>query len=440
MLRIPRHLLLWLVCLSTAAAAQTQERRPIGQEQKRQAVVELAKLMRQRYAIAEAAEKGARAIEEKLARGGYDSVNDAKEFGELVEADLRAVTKDQHLRFGVPDPQRHVPATTTDDPAAQRAAWLADMRRGNYGLMKAEILPGNVGYLRVRRFEPPELTGDTLVGVMGFLANVDAIIVDVRSCHGGSAHTMPFFCAYFLDKPTSLYDMEFRGDDFTERFWTQAYVPGKRIANVPMYILTSGYTFSGAEGFAYRFQVLKRAKVVGEVTMGGANAGGILDVPPFFTVWMPMGRPVDRDTGTNWEGTGVKPDIDAAARDALAVAHIDALRALDARAPDERERERLRWAIQRAKAGLHPIAVAASELERFAGMYGRVRVWVEGGQLRFQPEVNRPYLLTPVTPLVFATEAEDRVRGEFQPGADGRIKKLLYTDEDGNTETFARSD
>ncbi len=426
----------WLV---TAATAHAQDGMPVTPEQKREAVTVLAKLLRERYAIAGTAEAAARSIEEKLAQGAYDSVSDAKSFGERIDSDLRAATKDKHLKFGVPDRPAGAAPGKAADPAAGQAARLAGMRRGNFGLLGAEILPGNVGYLNVRRFEPPEVAGDTLVGVMGFLANVDAIIVDVRNCHGGSVYMMPLFGAYFLKQPASLFDMVFRESGFTERFWTQAYVPGRRIADVPMYILTSGYTFSGAEGFAYRFQVMKRAKIVGEVTGGGANAGGILDVPPFFTVWMPMGRPVDRDTGTNWEGTGVRPDIAASARDALAAAHLDALRSLEAKATDADDRARLGWAIERAQARLRPATLAPSDLERFAGTFGTAKVWVEGGQLRVERDVNRPFLLEPVTPLVFSTEAEDRVRVEFVPGPGGRVEKLIFTDEDGNKESLERT-
>jgi retinol-binding protein 3 len=426
-------LLLWAIPLSpTRTPAQTPGSRPVTAEEKRRAVAELAKLLRARYAIPGIAETSAKAIETKLARGAYDAVRDAQAFGDAVTADLRAVTKDKHLKFGMPIPLSPTPPSTSVgavDPEAERARRRAGNRRGNFGLPGAEVLPGNVGYLEVKRFQPPEEAGDTIVSAMGFLANTDAVIVDVRNCRGGSAYVMPIFAGYFLPRPTSLFDMIFRGDNFTERFWTAAWLPGKRLADVPMFILTSGYTFSGAEGFAYRFQVLKRAVIVGETTGGGANAGGILDVGPVFKVWMPMGRPVDADTGTNWEGTGVEPDIKAAAGDALAVAHIEALKTLKAKATNAGDVDWLDWALERARVR-RPANPAPSDFARFSGVFGACRVWVEGGQLRIQRGSEAPFLLVSLSDTVFASETIEPVRLEFFADPDGGFSKIAFTDED----------
>jgi C-terminal processing protease CtpA/Prc len=313
------------------------------------------------------------------------------------------------------------------------------LRETNFGFAKAEILPGNVGYLRVNHFEAPDVAVDTLSGTMAFLANSDAVIVDLRYCSGGNAYMMPWFAGYFLSEPTSLYDMVFRGDNVTERFWTQPWLPGRRLDRQPMYILTSAYTFSGAEGFAYRFQVLKRATIVGETTRGGANAGGVLQIPPVFAVWMPMGRPVDRDTGTNWEGTGVVPDIKTSAGDALAAALLDALGKQKAQAASARDRARLDWANERTEAGRHPVAPDETALARLAGTYGPDRVWLEGGQLRYQRDTRPIALLTPVTATVFAAEASNPVRVEFVLGSDGRATAIIVTGETWSRDEIPRS-
>lgn len=44
----------------------------------------------------------------------------------------------------------------------------------------------------------------------------------------------------------------------------QLLVPGKRMPNTPVYILTSNFTFSAAEAIAQRLKVLKRAITIGE--------------------------------------------------------------------------------------------------------------------------------------------------------------------------------
>ena len=103
------------------------------------------------------------------------------------------------------------------------------------------------------------------------------LIIDLRNCSGGYASMNGYFATFFFAEATKLYDMEFRGDNFTERYRTMDYLPEKKLVDTPLYILTSAYTFSGAEALAYRFQNLKRATIVGEVTAGGANEGQVLN-------------------------------------------------------------------------------------------------------------------------------------------------------------------
>jgi Peptidase family S41 len=77
--------------------------------------------------------------------------------------------------------------------------------------------------------------------------------------------------------------------------------------------------------FAYDVQNLKRATLVGEVTGGGANPGGPEKVHSNFMVNVPRGRAISPVTKTNWEGTGVKPDVAVAADKALDTAYLAAL-------------------------------------------------------------------------------------------------------------------
>lgn len=436
---------LFMLPAPSAASADTKvkESRPVDAAQKRQAITELAKLIRARYAIAESAEKAAQLLEKNLAEGAYDKITDDLAFAGAITTDIQGITGDKHFRVGPeplsePKPGSAAPAKPVD-AEAERAAWLAGIKRGNYGFLNIGILPGNVGYLDFRRFQPPDLAGDTLVGAMAFLANADAIIIDLRNCRGGSAYMTGYFAGYFFSRATHLFDMEFRGDNITEHFWTIAYLPGKRLPDVPLYILTSAFTFSGAEGFAYRFKVLKRATIIGETTGGGANAGGVLDVAPFFRVYMPMGRPIDRDTGTNWEGTGVEPDIKATAREALVTAHLEALKKLKTKAASKDDQARLDWAIERVTAGRNPVSLSGAELRRFTGNYGTGRVFVEGDQLRYQSENRGPFLLTPLSRTVFTVDAQESARLEFIPGPDGRIEKLIYIDEDGYRQEFTHA-
>src|SRR4029079_19671727 len=120
-------------------------------------------------------------------------------------------------------------------------------------------------------------------------------------------------------------DIYWRPDNSTRQFWTYPDISGTRYPQKTVYVMTSKDTFSGAEEFAYDVQNLKRATIVGEVTGGGANPGGPEKVHPHFMVNVPRGRAVSPVTRTNWEGTGVTPDVTVPADKALDTAYLAAL-------------------------------------------------------------------------------------------------------------------
>jgi tetratricopeptide (TPR) repeat protein len=94
-------------------------------------------------------------------------------------------------------------------------------------------------------------------------------------------------------------------------------------------VLISNQTFSGAEAFAYDLQALKRATIVGEVSAGAAHPASTWVVYKDLRISIPFGRAINPITGTNWEGVGVKPDIEVAADKALEVAIAKAKNAAD---------------------------------------------------------------------------------------------------------------
>lgn len=102
------------------------------------------------------------------------------------------------------------------------------------------------------------------------------------------------------------------------------------MVDTPVYILTSGGIFSAAEEFTYNLKNMKRATVVGETTGGGAHPVDIeiLDLGDnhFARLSLPFGRAVNPITGTNWEGTGVTPNIETPAAQALDIAQLEILK------------------------------------------------------------------------------------------------------------------
>jgi hypothetical protein len=132
------------------------------------------------------------------------------------------------------------------------------------------------------------------------------------------------------------------------------------------------------------------------------------------------------------------PDIKTTAREALATAHLEALKTIRTKSASDQERARVDWAVARAQARYDPPDVTAQDLERLAGSYEKSRAWVEGGQLRFQRDNESPYLLVPITRSVFASETNDPIRIEFvlQPG--DKVEKVLFADEDGTVHELVK--
>jgi hypothetical protein len=329
------------------AAPPEQPDMTVDAAARREVVENLLKRLSDTYVFPDAAAKMERAVRERLDRGEYDKLASAKQFAEKLTADIQEVSHDKHLRVRYsfqPIPERA--AGPREPSAEEREQFRREMSRINYGFQKVERLPGNIGYVEFRGFFDPEGGADTVAAVFNFLANTDAIIFDLRRNGGGDPKMVALICSYlFGAEPVHLNDLHWREGkgERVEEFWTLKNVSGRRYAGKDVYVLTSGYTFSGAEEFSYNLKNLKRATLVGETTGGGANPGGGNRLSAHFGAFIPTGRAVSPITRTNWEGTGVEPDVKVSADQALKTAQLIALR----KALDKTTDEELKGAIQR---------------------------------------------------------------------------------------------
>jgi C-terminal processing protease CtpA/Prc len=278
------------------------------------------------YIFPEVAQQMDAAVRARAGAGAYDKIAMLDSLCERLTADLQAVSHDKHLRlFYSPEPQTEERAGPPTPTQIEEFRYAMSLR--NFGFERIERLPGNIGYLDLRGFFPASLGGETAVAAMNLLAHTGALIVDLRQNDGGDPEMIALITSYLFDQMINLNNMYWRDGDRTQQFWTLPYVPGRRYGgSKPIYVLTSNYTFSGAEEFAYNLKNLKRATIIGEVTGGGAHPVGGYLITPHVGAHIPVGRAINPISGTNWEGTGVTPDIAVPQERAPATAQALALR------------------------------------------------------------------------------------------------------------------
>jgi hypothetical protein len=225
-----------------------------------------------------------------------------------INADLKEAFHDRHLGLMRPPPGMPLPASPPDHDARPSAAQMAAMEkmeaRRHFGFVRAEILDGNIGYLRIDGWADAQLPGTrrAVADAMSFVGDTDALIVDERFNHGGDGDTVALFMSYLLDGKKLLLVAWDRVSGKTEEDWTLENVPaGRRYGGKrPLWVLTSRQTFSAGEEFAYDVQTLKRGTLVGETTGGGANHNDFVPVGGRFALSIPVGTVRSPVTNTNW--------------------------------------------------------------------------------------------------------------------------------------------
>ena len=320
----------------------------------REIAAEALALLRENYVFPEQAEQVATAIGTRLAAGEYDNLDEIT-LTELLTSHLQEATGDRHLAVrlgggpgpgrpgpglpgpGLPGPGRRAGGPRDDraepgdsepvDHEAMRLKMRQMGRLDNFGIRRVERLDGNIGYLDLRRMPLPENAGPAIAAAMELVGGTYALIIDMRRNGGGSPGGVTVWCSYLLpENPVHLNDIFSADTGETRQFWSLPYLPGSRYLDKPVYVLTSGRTFSGGEDLCYTLQALGRVEVIGETTGGGAHPTRPFPVSAAVHIAIPFARSINPVTGTNWQGTGVIPDTPVTADEAYPVAYAKALR------------------------------------------------------------------------------------------------------------------
>jgi C-terminal processing protease CtpA/Prc len=400
----------------------------------RAATEAVAETFSSKYILPDEGQRIADVIREGLKKGTYVRLSCGRDLAAHLQKDAKSVNGDPHIRITFAPEE----IASMKDPERQKIVREEAARRAHaihHGFEEIRILPGHIGYLKLNRFMGSPEAFETAESAMCFLAGCPAVIVDLRWNPGGESSMVQFLCSYFFSEEPQLLDVfHFRENNRIEQLWTLPYVPGRRLEHADLYILTSGLTFSAAEGMAYDLQALDRAVIVGETTMGGAHPVAEVIIEDKFLISLPCSYSKNPVTKSNFEGTGVQPDVALDREGALTAAHRLALENLLSRKDIEAEKPALNWALE----GIASQSVKMSDKTKnaFAGTYGPNRILFENGALYYQFWPGKLRML-PIAEDYFALENFDafRVRiikeGEIVAGID-------VVNENGSVQRFEK--
>ncbi len=264
---------LLIVVLFFNFQVSTAQDKSITDEYKEQAILSLSQLMNDYYVFPEVAKLTEEHLMAQLQEGYFDQFKNDETFADALTTSVQAINKDKHMRIRANRPYM-APENSPERMIEARLNQINRSRMSNSGFSNVKIMEGNVGYLDLRGFAGLENGKAVTDAYMKLMSRTDAVIVDLSKNGGGSPNMVQYLCSYFFDQKLHLNSLYWREGNVTREFWTLDEVGGIKMPDVPLFVITSSRTFSGAEEFSYNMQTQKRATLVGQTTGGGANPGG----------------------------------------------------------------------------------------------------------------------------------------------------------------------
>jgi hypothetical protein len=415
-----------LAVATPPVTAPAQPAQPSAEARKldaRRIVAEVRRLIAERYVLAERRPVLDAVLAQGLASGRY-GVSDPAALAGRINADLKRVGRDKHLSFTF-DPERASRPAANKEPAPDPSGVARHIRAANHGVTELRLLPGNVRYMAYDNFYwTGSKSATALDTAMRFLADGDAIIIDVGRNQGGSADAAEYLISHFLPANQMLftyYGSYQGGPARTIPVSTVPDLPAGRVIGKPLYVLTSSASFSAAEAFAGMVGGHRIGEVIGENTAGGGFANEVVPMNGLFVLSISTGRIVLTSTGRDWEGAGIAPTIPAPYATALDSAHVHALRRLGTRAA-ESDRPAMEAMAEGIEARARP-GTPAAPLQAYAGSYGERSVLLEEGKLWYRRAAGPRRQLVPLGGNRFTFGDDPSLRIVFH-AADARVTAM----------------
>jgi hypothetical protein len=272
------------------AAVAAEVNAPIGAAEARATAADFARLLEENYLFPDVGRKYAETLRTRAGRGEYDRVGTRGALAAALTKDVQAVFADGHLKIipqsagSGPQPQMMMmmpqkgpvePATPGEGKPIEEARWLA---------------PG-VAYIRFTIFpQDPRVTA-AVAKFMSDHADAKTMIFDLRTHKGGGMSQAAAMLPYLYDKETVFLGQDARASIpeppnmppymrrasssqegvRTTEVMARPHPSERRLVDAKVYVLTSNYTASAAEAFAFGLKASGRATLIGEPTVGAGH-------------------------------------------------------------------------------------------------------------------------------------------------------------------------
>lgn len=398
-----------LLTFSIGSYAQKESRAKedisLNELDRKQIIDSLTKQLQEFYIRPNAVGDIKKKLNDNYKKGLYKDIIKPNDFAGKLSSDLIEVSKDLHfaVRYDPEWVESHLKKGDKEVEKKIKAEELSEAKKKNFGFQQAQILEGNIGYLKFDYFEDPAIASETAASTMQFLSSTDALIIDLRQNNGGAMEMGQFLSSYFYSgKELPLYKYYYNEKNrkkIEREMWLLPSVPGKRMEDIDIYILTSSVTFSAAEWMSYSLQNLKRVTIVGEKTAGGAHPIDRKVLPHGFSVNVPFGEVKDPITNLDFEGKGVMPDVLCKSEEAVNTSHILALQKLLAKNKDALNN--LEWYIPIVKNRQKNVNITTEILKSYEGKYGKAELKYENNNLYYNWNNIATLLLKPLEQDLF---------------------------------------